>query len=184
MKKIILKAALVAATLFSATASLAGSGVQYFLYINIENTGSGDTVTWSSDNLNFNAAQNTAFFPESSSWAIDISSYKAFPISQPYSNPISFADSVRPLLFNIVKFTDSAHLTLDVRQGGPLGSPVPGNSVGTTGYYDGIDYFLYLNSTGPGYTNPVAAVPEPETYALLLAGLAVVGFAAKRRKPK
>lgn len=29
---------------------------------------------------------------------------------------------------------------------------------------------------------PVAAVPEPETYALMLAGLAAVGFAAKRRQ--
>ena len=29
---------------------------------------------------------------------------------------------------------------------------------------------------------PVAAVPEPETYALMLAGLAAVGFTAKRRK--
>ena len=30
----------------------------------------------------------------------------------------------------------------------------------------------------------VAAVPEPETYALMLAGLGVVGFMAKRRKAK
>lgn len=30
--------------------------------------------------------------------------------------------------------------------------------------------------------NPVAAIPEPETYAMLLAGLGVLGFAAHRRK--
>lgn len=29
---------------------------------------------------------------------------------------------------------------------------------------------------------PVAAVPEPETYALMLAGLALVGFSARRRQ--
>ena len=29
----------------------------------------------------------------------------------------------------------------------------------------------------------ISAVPEPETYAMLLAGLAVTGFAARRRKP-
>jgi len=29
---------------------------------------------------------------------------------------------------------------------------------------------------------PVAAIPEPETYALMLAGLGVVGFMARRRK--
>ena len=32
--------------------------------------------------------------------------------------------------------------------------------------------------------NTVAAIPEPETYALLLAGLAGVGFAARRRKAR
>jgi hypothetical protein len=28
----------------------------------------------------------------------------------------------------------------------------------------------------------VAAIPEPETYALLLAGLGLLGFAARRRR--
>ena len=28
----------------------------------------------------------------------------------------------------------------------------------------------------------VAAVPEPESYAMLLAGLGLIGFAARRRK--
>ncbi|MPS47706.1 FxDxF family PEP-CTERM protein [Methylobacillus sp.] len=35
----------------------------------------------------------------------------------------------------------------------------------------------------PGQTNlTIAAIPEPETYALMLAGLGLVGFAARRRK--
>jgi len=32
------------------------------------------------------------------------------------------------------------------------------------------------------YGSPLAAVPEPETYAMLLAGLGVMGFIARRRK--
>jgi hypothetical protein len=33
-----------------------------------------------------------------------------------------------------------------------------------------------------GFSGPVAAVPEPETYAMLLAGLGLLGFTAYRRK--
>ena len=31
-------------------------------------------------------------------------------------------------------------------------------------------------------STPVAAIPEPETYALMIAGLGLVGFMARRRK--
>ena len=53
---------------------------------------------------------------------------------------------------------------------------------GTSGldvaFQDGFGYDLLTTGT------PVAAIPEPETYALLLAGLAAVGAAARRRKEK
>ena len=35
-----------------------------------------------------------------------------------------------------------------------------------------------------GLNGPVAAIPEPETYAMLLAGLGLLGFAARRRHQK
>lgn len=40
----------------------------------------------------------------------------------------------------------------------------------------------FMIRQGGGSVNFVAAVPEPETYAMMLAGLGVMGFLAKRRK--
>jgi hypothetical protein len=45
----------------------------------------------------------------------------------------------------------------------------------------------YFNNTGSfsvTYDLVVASVPEPETYAMLLAGLGLIGAAVKRRKAK
>jgi hypothetical protein len=46
--------------------------------------------------------------------------------------------------------------------------------------YDNVRYGDRTIASMP----PVAAVPEPETYALMLGGLSIVGFAAKRRRQK
>lgn len=47
-----------------------------------------------------------------------------------------------------------------------------------------INMLGYAAAGLPGGTVPVALIPEPETYALLLAGLAAMGVVARRRKAK
>lgn len=46
------------------------------------------------------------------------------------------------------------------------------------GYFFSADLLNVAN----GATGAVAAIPEPETYLLMLAGLGVLGFAARRRR--
>jgi hypothetical protein len=45
----------------------------------------------------------------------------------------------------------------------------------------GTNYALGFDTTVSAYTE-VTAVPEPETYAMMLAGLGLVGAVARRRK--
>lgn len=45
----------------------------------------------------------------------------------------------------------------------------------------GVSGFAYVALDNINYTAAIAPVPEPETYALMLGGLALVGWAARRR---
>ncbi|MGB2833881.1 MAG: FxDxF family PEP-CTERM protein [Methylotenera sp.] len=54
-------------------------------------------------------------------------------------------------------------------------------TLGAGNYAINFKYALRSTGTYTGGIN-VAAVPEPETYAMLLAGLGLIGFTARRRK--
>jgi hypothetical protein len=47
-------------------------------------------------------------------------------------------------------------------------------------YYAGIE--LLQTDSSPGFDARIAAIPEPESYAMMLAGLGLMGFVARRRK--
>ena len=70
------------------------------------------------------------------------------------------------------------------------GDRAPGESVGAAevrvinGLLNGTAYFNIHSSAFPGgeIRAFVTAVPEPQTYALMLAGLGVLGWAARRKQ--
>lgn len=72
----------------------------------------------------------------------------------------------------------------------PLNSSVNGVDVASyEGSYTlapGLSYWFRLSGSGDiaNYTVTLAPVPEPESYALLLAGLGLMGFIARRRQAK
>ncbi|SHM26995.1 choice-of-anchor C domain-containing protein [Duganella sacchari] len=69
------------------------------------------------------------------------------------------------------------------------GTPTNHSFTFTTGNSAGSQLLTFSSVGGDGYSGAVldnvsltAAVPEPETYAMLVAGLGLLGFVARRRK--
>lgn len=55
--------------------------------------------------------------------------------------------------------------------------------IGAQAYIPAVGYIDYVNTHYiPSNWHVTAAIPEPETYAMLLAGLGLLGFTARRRK--
>jgi|CXWL01.1.fsa_nt_gi hypothetical protein len=78
-------------------------------------------------------------------------------------------------LFTIAQYSNFAEGTL-LSQGFLLDSEVPIALLG------GTFYSVHLSDSIAPPPPPPPPVPEPETYAMLLAGLGLMGFSARRRK--
>jgi hypothetical protein len=55
------------------------------------------------------------------------------------------------------------------------------DSNGSVPNYSNMTFFFYQNAGAPTLP-PVSSVPEPETYAMMLGGLGLFGFMARRKK--
>jgi len=106
-----------------------------------------------------------------------------------------FSTAVSNNLTNVLGLTDGKVAlfreagVVDVAEGSFAFTDVTGSISYSFGALAGGDYYYLVTGTGTGtsggfYTlsSTVTPVPEPETYALLLAGLGAVGFVARRRK--
>lgn len=81
-----------------------------------------------------------------------------------------------------VRTTDSTNSTVEAAASSMINNVKTGVT-GSTQY----SFNLYTNGNSQDYLvaslSPVTPVPEPETYAMLLAGLGLIGFTARRRLP-
>ena len=160
-KSLVLAASLVAASL-STSANASGS------------------ITATSEGFTFQGFSNSSSFDD----------YLAFTIGS--SDIIgSLSGTVAKVLGNQITFTqfdivNAAHTVLI--DGSTFGSGGKISFGSLDGSVPGSSYFLHIagtnvgNATYNGTLSITSAVPEPETYGMMLAGLGLMGFVARRRK--
>lgn len=68
-----------------------------------------------------------------------------------------------------------------LRSTGALSGAFAGVRDDADGFADGVDFALQYDYDLGTVTVQIAAVPEPETWSMLLAGLGLLGWAARRR---
>lgn len=97
------------------------------------------------------------------------------------SNSGDLNDEVNDLFSYVVGSTGTYYLTVSAYQNAPLDAF--GNNLGIDSWYEGTTFDHWSDqSFGSGhYGLNITAVPEADAYAMMLAGLGLVGFAARRR---
>lgn len=180
----------------SATGALPSLGLQYSVQIGSVTfadanngwgfyVGAGDWTTLLAGNeIAVNHAENidVAFSTPVYSAGFDFAEPGALSASSPYAN-----DATYPYIDSVFTVTLKNNST-------PVGAftfNAPDEVAGFVGVWSGAAFNrMEIRETTGGieddyfgqfYTGNAAPVPEPETYALMLAGLGLVGFAARRR---
>lgn len=110
----------------------------------------------------------------------------AVAVANDYSSIFNLSDSKVELFQNngdLGNYDDDASLGWFSFDAAPVGNTFA--SLGTGSYYYRVTG-LVDGSAGGSYvlTSTITPVPEPGTMALVLAGLSVVGFIARRRRPQ
>ncbi|MBL8489561.1 MAG: PEP-CTERM sorting domain-containing protein [Rhodocyclaceae bacterium] len=103
---------------------------------------------------------------------------------------IDFASAVSNLSFQTVGYDGGDSVTISAFAGATLlgSQTIVGDQTVDFTAYSGVTRLYFDDaSTGAGYgygafNFNTAPVPEPETYAMMLAGLGLIGAAAKRRR--
>jgi hypothetical protein len=138
-----------------------------------------------------NSAERAILLNEPGADATTTTSIGGFVVGQLYSLTFEHWGDNRPTPANSVGYKFETFLDATLLGNVSRAYPAPGP--GATASFDFIatktSYFLkFLDITTSGQSSAIidnitiSAVPEPDTFAMLLAGLGLMGFVARRRK--